>query len=559
MALDGIFLHHIKNEISAFAVGARVEKIHQPSKEELVFSLRSREGAKKMLVSARADSARIHFTEFPPENPAKPPMLCMLFRKHLLSAKITDIEQDGLERILTIGFDSTNELGDPVHFSLIVEIMGRYSNVILVDENGIVVDALKRVDEEKSQVRTILPGEKYVSPPAQDKMNIFDDDETLIENRIRESRKTLPKAFQDAVMGVSPIVCREYENGAPLSVIKQYAKNPEFSVVVTDKPFDFAFMPINQYGGLASLKEFDSPSALLDYFFYEKVRIDRIRQRSAELFKTLQNLQERAVRKAANREKELEECKDKETYRIFGDLIISNQYALKKGAPYYDLQNYYDENKTVRIPADVTLSPAQNAQKYYKEYRKKQIAETKLTDFIAQARQEAEYLDSVIDSLSRAETDSEISAIRTELAETGFLKRKSFKSKNEKALKPMEYESTEGFKIFVGRNNVMNDKLTLKTAKNYDLWFHVKDTAGSHVVVQNDGREFTDKVIREAALLASYNSKAGHSSNVPVDYTIIKNVKKPAGAKPGMVIYDDYKTEFVTPNMEEIERIKRIV
>lgn len=559
MALDGIFLHHIKNEISAFAVGARVEKIHQPSKEELVFSLRSREGAKKLLVSARADSARIHFTEFPPENPAKPPMLCMLFRKHLLSAKITDIEQDGLERILTIGFDSTNELGDPVHFSLIVEIMGRYSNVILVDENGIVVDALKRVDEEKSQVRTILPGEKYVSPPAQDKMNIFDDDETLIENRIRESRKTLPKAFQDAVMGVSPIVCREYENGAPLSVIKQYAKNPEFSVVVTDKPFDFAFMPINQYGSLASLKEFDSPSALLDYFFYEKVRIDRIRQRSAELFKTLQNLQERAVRKAANREKELEECKDKETYRIFGDLIISNQYALKKGAPYYDLQNYYDENKTVRIPADVTLSPAQNAQKYYKEYRKKQIAETKLTDFIAQARQEAEYLDSVIDSLSRAETDSEISAIRTELAETGFLKRKSFKSKNEKALKPMEYESTEGFKIFVGRNNVMNDKLTLKTAKNYDLWFHVKDTAGSHVVVQNDGREFTDKVIREAALLASYNSKAGHSSNVPVDYTIIKNVKKPAGAKPGMVIYDDYKTEFVTPNMEEIERIKRIV
>lgn len=559
MALDGIFLHHIKNEISAFAVGARVEKIHQPSKEELVFSLRSREGAKKMLVSARADSARIHFTEFPPENPAKPPMLCMLFRKHLLSAKITDIEQDGLERILTIGFDSTNELGDPVHFSLIVEIMGRYSNVILVDENGIVVDALKRVDEEKSQVRTILPGEKYVSPPAQDKMNIFDDDETLIENRIRESRKTLPKAFQDAVMGVSPIVCREYENGAPLSVIKQYAKNPEFSVVVTDKPFDFSFMPINQYGSLASLKEFDSPSALLDYFFYEKVRIDRIRQRSAELFKTLQNLQERAVRKAANREKELEECKDKETYRIFGDLIISNQYALKKGAPYYDLQNYYDENKIVRIPADVTLSPAQNAQKYYKEYRKKQIAETKLTDFIAQARQEAEYLDSVIDSLSRAETDSEISAIRTELAETGFLKRKSFKSKNEKALKPMEYESTEGFKIFVGRNNVMNDKLTLKTAKNYDLWFHVKDTAGSHVLVQNDGREFTDKVIREAALLASYNSKAGHSSNVPVDYTIIKNVKKPAGAKPGMVIYDDYKTEFVTPNMEEIERIKRIV
>lgn len=559
MALDGIFLYHLKNEIADFAVGARVEKIHQPSKEELVFSLRSREGAKKLLVSARADSARIHFTEFPPENPAKPPMLCMLLRKHLISSKITEIKQDGLERILTIGFDSTNELGDPVHFSLIIEIMGRYSNAVLVDENSVVVDALKRIDEEKSQVRTILPGSKYIAPPAQDKLNILSDDESLILSKLADSRKTPSKAFQDVVMGVSPIVCREYENGVSFNKIKEYAENPCPSVVITDKPFDFAFMPINQYGTLASVKEFDSFSSLLDYFFYEKVRVDRIRQRSSELFKTLQNLQERAVRKAVNREKELEDCKDKDIYRIFGDLIISNQYALKKGSPYYDLQNYYDDNKIVRIPADVTLSPAQNAQKYYKEYRKKQIAETKLSDFIAQARHEAEYLDSVIDSLSRAETDSEISAIRTELAETGFLKRKTFKSKNEKALKPMEFESTEGFKIFVGRNNVMNDRLTLKTAKNYDLWFHVKDTAGSHVVVQNDGREFTDKLIREAALLASYNSKAGTSSNVPVDYTIIKNVKKPAGAKPGMVIYDDYKTEFVTPNTEEIARIKRIV
>lgn len=559
MALDGIFLHHLKKEIEAFAVGARVEKIHQPSKEELVFSLRSREGVKKLLVSARADSARIHFTEYPPENPAKPPMLCMLFRKHLLSSRITDVSQDGLERIVTIGFDSTNELGDPVHFSLVVEIMGRYSNAVLVDENGIIVDALKRIDEEKSHIRTILPGEKYISPPAQNKLNILTEDIDVIQNKLNESKKTPAKAFQDIVMGVSPVICREYENGTPLSLIKQYAENPKPVVIVTDKPFDFAFMPVNQYGSLAVLKEFETFSMLIDYFFYEKVRADRIRQRSSELFKTLQKLQERAVRKAANREKELADCKDKEIYRIFGDLIISNQYALKKGAPYYDLDNYYDENKTVRIPADAALSPSQNAQKYYKEYRKKQVAETKLTDFINQARQEAKYLDSVIDSLSRAETDSEISAIRTELAETGFLKHKSFKSKNEKALKPMEFESTEGFKILVGRNNIMNDRLTLKTAKNYDLWFHVKNTAGSHVIAVNDGREFTDKLIREAALLAAYNSKAGASSNVPVDYTIVKNVKKPVGAKPGMVIYDDYKTEFVTPNMEEIERIKRIV
>ena len=560
MALDGIYLYHLKNEISDFAVGARIEKVHQPSKEELIFSLRSREGAKKLLVSCRADSARVHFTDYAPENPAKPPMLCMLLRKHLTGAKISSVEQDGLERIVKINMDASNELGDPVKFTLVVEIMGRYSNAILLDGQGVIVDALKRIDESKSQVRRVMPSEEYVAPPPQTKLNVFTDDLNEIKARILQSRKAPANAFQDTVMGVSPIVCREYENGVSVEKIKEYAENPIPVAVINDTPMDFSFMPITQYGSLVTLREFESFSALLDFFFYEKVRVDRIRQRSGELFKTLQNLQERAVRKAVNREKELEDCRDKDKYRIFGDLLATNQYALQKGAPYYDLDNYYDNGNIVRIPADVTLSPSQNAQKYYKEYRKKQVAESKLVDFIREAREEADYLETVIDSLSRAETDAEITEIRTELAQTGYLKHRNNKnSKAVKALKPMEFESSEGFKIFVGRNNVMNDRLTLKTAKNYDLWFHVKDTAGSHVVVANDGREFTDKLIREAAMLAAQNSKAGGSSNVPVDYTIIKNVKKPAGAKPGMVIYVDYKTEFVTPNEEELERIKRIV
>lgn len=560
MALDGIYLYHLKNEISDFAVGARIEKVHQPSKEELIFSLRSREGAKKLLVSCRADSARVHFTDYAPENPAKPPMLCMLLRKHLTGAKISSVEQDGLERIIKINMDASNELGDPVKFTLVVEIMGRYSNAILLDGQGVIVDALKRIDESKSQVRRIMPNEEYIAPPPQTKLNIFADDLNEIKARILQSRKAPANAFQDAVMGVSPIVCREYENGVSVEKIKEYAENPIPVAVINDTPMDFSFMPITQYGSLVTLREFESFSALLDFFFYEKVRVDRIRQRSGELFKTLQNLQERAVRKAVNREKELEDCRDKDKYRIFGDLLATNQYALQKGAPYYDLENYYDNGNIVRIPADVTLSPSQNAQKYYKEYRKKQVAESKLVDFIKEAREEADYLETVIDSLSRAETDAEITEIRTELAQTGYLKHRNNKNaKAVKALKPMEFESSEGFKIFVGRNNVMNDRLTLKTAKNYDLWFHVKDTAGSHVVVANDGRAFTDKLIREAAMLAAQNSKAGGSSNIPVDYTIIKNVKKPAGAKPGMVIYVDYKTEFVTPNEEELERIKRIV
>lgn len=560
MALDGIYLYHLKNEIAEFAVGARIEKIHQPSREELVFSLRSREGAKKLLISCRADSARIHFTDFPPENPAKPPMICMLFRKHLTSSRITAVEQNSLERVVKIKVDTVNELGDNVSLAVIVEIMGRYSNVILVNENGIIIDALKRIDESKSQVRCIMPGAEYVSPPPQDKLNIFTDDINEIKKRISESRKALSGAFQDIVMGVSPIVCREFENGVSIEKIKEYAVNPVPAAVINDTPMDFAFMPIFQYGKLAELREFSTFSELLDYFYYEKVRADRIRQRSGELFKTLQNLHERAVRKAVTREKELEDCKDKDKYRIYGDLLSTNQYSLQKGAPYYELENYYDSCNIIRVPADVSLSPSQNAQKYYKEYRKKQVAESKLIDFIEEAKNEAEYLETVIDSLSRAETEAEITEIRNELAETGYLKRRyDKKSKNTKALKPMEFESEEGFRILVGRNNIMNDRLTLRLSKNYDLWFHTKDVPGSHVVVLNNGREFTDKVIREAAMLAAYNSRAGKSSNVAVDYTIIKNVKKPSGAKPGMVIYTDYKTEFVTPNNDELERIKRIV
>lgn len=560
MALDGIFLHHLKNEIEAFSVGSRIEKIYQPSREELIFSLRSREGTKKLLLSCKADSARIHFTDYPPENPAKPPMLCMLFRKHLTGSRITAVTQNGLERIIKISADAVNELGDSVSLTIVVEIMGRYSNIILLNENGIIIDAIKRIDENKSQVRCVLPGGAYVSPPPQNKLNLFEDNMEQIRERIYQSNKTLSNAFQDAVMGVSPIVCREYENGVTIEKIREYAEKPVPVAVIRETPMDFSFMPVKQYGSLVELKEFETFSSLLDFFYYEKVRADRIRQRSGDLFKKLQSLQERAVRKAVNREKELADCRDKDKYRIFGDLLSTNQYNLEKGAPFYDLENYYDNCNMIRVPVDVTLSPSQNAQKYYKEYRKKQIAETKLNGFIEDAKKEAEYLETVIDSLSRAETDSEITEIRNELAETGYLKYKADKkSKHTKALKPMEFESEEGFKIFVGRNNLMNDRLTLKLSKNYDLWFHTKDIPGSHVVVQNDGREFTDKVIREAAMLAAKNSKAGNSSNVPVDYTIIKNVKKPSGAKPGMVIYVDYKTEFVTPNSAELERIKRIV
>ena len=558
MALDGIFLYHLKNEISDFAVDSRVDKIHQPSRDELVITLRSREGSRRLLISCNADSARIHFTDFPPENPPKPPMFCLLLRKRLTGAWVTSIVQEDLERILRINFSGTDELGDKVSYSLIVEIMGRYSNIIFVDKDNKIIDSVKRIDENKSQVREILPGLTYTAPPKQDKLNVFTCDTDVIREKIRGSNKGLYKAYMDTLKGVSPIVCRELENGLSMDEFKHQAEKPVPTVVIADTPKDFSFIDIKQYDHLAVIRHYDTFSQLLDFFYYERVRLMRIKARSADLFKKVTTLQERAVRKALNRAQELEECKDKETYRLFGDLINANQYRLEKGAPFYDLENYYDDNKMIRIPADVTLTPAQNAQKYYKEYRKKQVAETKLSQFIDDANAEAQYFETVLDALSRAETDSEITEIKSELSQQGYIKKSADKRKNQKALKPMMFKTRDGFSVLVGRNNIMNDRLTLKTARNYDTWFHVQDSAGSHVICETSGREITDEAIHDCAVIAAYFSKARESSNVAVDYTLVKNIKKPNGAKPGYVIYDPYKTEFATPTFEETESLRDV-
>ena len=396
----------------------------------------------------------------------------------------------------------------------------------------------------------------YVAPPKQDKLNIFTDDIEKTRKKIADSRKGMYKAVMETVKGVSPIICREFEYGLTLDEFKKQAQNPIPTVVFTDTPKDFAFIDIKQYDDLATIKHYDTFSQLLDYFYYERVRLMRIKARSADLFKTVTTLQERAVRKAINRKQELDDCRDKETYKLFGDLISANLYRLEKGAPYYDLENYYNNNKIIRIPADVTLTPSQNSQKYYKEYRKKQVAESKLNEFIKEANEEAEYFESVIDSLSRAETDSEITAIKSELASQGYIKKVNDRKKEQKALKPMHFKTRDGFDVYVGRNNIMNDKLTMKTAKNYDTWFHVQSAAGSHVICETSGKQISDEAIHDCAVIAAYFSKARESSNVAVDYTLVKNIRKPNGAKPGFVVYDPYKTEFATPTIDEVESLK---
>ncbi|MFR5876972.1 MAG: NFACT family protein, partial [Eubacterium sp.] len=364
MALDGIYLYLLKNEIKEKLLGFRVDKIYQPSREEILFTFRTYDGMVKLLLSAKADCPRIQLTTHNGENPKKPPMLTMLLRKHLGGAKLVDIQQEGFERILTLVFDAKNDLGDPVTFRLIIEIMGRYSNIILVDNKGRIVECIKRIDSLKSSVREILPGLEYKLPPQQNKMNILTDDIRDIAFAINSLNMKKSKAVQEVMQGVSPIVAREIENGMTLEDLKAKIANPKPTIVILDKPKDFTFFEPKQYGDLCKYKNFDSFSELIDYFYYEQVRIDRIRQRSNDLFHHLTTLQERALRKSFNRQRELDECKDKEKLRINGDLINANLHRLKKGAVFYDLENFYDNNLIIKISADPTLTPVQNAQKY---------------------------------------------------------------------------------------------------------------------------------------------------------------------------------------------------
>lgn len=582
MALDGIFLHFLKEEIVSGALGARVDKISQPSKDEIILSFRSRGGAKKLLLSARANSPRIHFVEKAPENPQQPPMLCMLLRKHLVGALLTGVRQSELDRILFLDFEAANEIGDRVELCVCIEIMSKHSNIILMYKDGKIIDSLKRVDITKSSFRQILPGLNYSMPPAQDKACLLKAEVSDIVGKIKRlPEKKLSSAILSVIQGVSPIVSREIafvgcgddlqvallnENQfnalekALTDLKNRIINNTPQPTVVTDsdnKPRDFSFMPVLQYGDTVYSQSYETCSQLLDSFYDERDRSERAHQRAQDLFKLLNNTIERIARKINLQKAELEECANRETLRIYAELINANQYQLEKGSLYYDLYNYYDNNNIVRIPADPALNPNQNAQKYYKEYKKARTAEEKLTELIESGEQELVYIESVLDLLSRSDSERELSEIRRELAEQGYIRsrRNKNKQKQPKALPPIEYRSDDGFTILVGRNNMQNDRLSLKLAHNYDMWLHVKNIPGSHVVVVSKGIQVTDEAIEQAAVIAAFHSRARDSSQVPVDYTYIKNLKKPQGAKPGKVIYNTYNTLTVNPDAKLIEKL----
>ena len=585
MALDGAFLRHLKKEITDRALGARVDKIYQPNKEELVFLLRTRQEAFKLLLSARANSPRIHFTQYAPENPKVPPMLCMLLRKRLSGAKLVEVRQPGLERLLYLDFDAANELGDKVRLSLVIEIMGKYSNIILVDGQGKIVDALKRVDEEMSSQRLVQPGLAYELPPAQNKPCMLEcQPEEIVEAIVHQPKnQSLNKGILNALQGLSPVVCREIEHqvgrGQELftrdltqeqrerlrfflerlfTTVRDTAGEPYMVTKIKGKPMEFSFLNIVQYGTLASVSRWEDFSSLLDEFYEERDRQDRMRGKAQDLLRLLANASERLSRKINLQRGELARSEDREHLRVCGDLINANLYRIERGSAFADLENFYDENRLMRVKLDPALNATQNAQKYYKEYRKAKTAQQVLGEQIAQAEQELLYVDSVFDCLSRAQSESELNEIRQELREEGYLKAVRDKRKPPAPLAPLEFVSSEGFRILVGRNNRQNDKLTLKQANNNDIWLHTKNIPGSHTIIVTGGRQPGDATLKEAAMLAAYHSRAKDSSQVPVDYTQVRYVSKPQGAKPGMVIYVHYQTLFVTPQHELTEKLKKL-
>ena len=583
MALDGVFLNCIKKELSTKLLGARVDKIYQPSREEVVFAMRSNSGNVKLLFSTSAGTARVHITKAEIENPKVPPMFCMLLRKQLGAGRLMNIRQDGLERILYFDFESTNEIGDSVSLTLAIEIMGRHSNLILINSQGKVIDSIKRVGEDMSSVRLVLPGITYSLPPKDDRQSIIDFN---IENYLSKIKTfenlELSKAIMKTLEGISPVFAREIAfystKGIDTKVCDLtldnydrmifFLKNINQSLINSTNKYyiildkegllkDFCFTEINQYGALMFTREKENACELLDSFFSERDLVSRMKQRSQDLFKLIVTLSERIARRIAIQKQELEECKNRDTFKMYGDLISANIYALSKGMSKVELDNFYlEECPKVIVKLDKMLTPSQNAQKYYAEYKKADIAEKKLTELIAKGEEELIYIDSVFDALTRATIENEIIELRSELAEQGYVKATKLKGKPPKASPPIKFKSSDGFTILVGRNNKQNDKLTLKDAMKNDLWLHTQNITGSHVIVQSNGEEIPDKTIEEACIIAAFHSKAKNSTQVPVDYTLVRYVKKPNGAKPGMVIFTNNSTAFVTPDAKIVDSLR---
>ena len=579
MPLDAICLQAVVEELRPQLLNLRIDKVQQPARDQVILLLR---GNKRLLLNAGANAPRIQLTETARDNPAEPPMFCMLLRKHLVGARVAGITQPLLERLVRLELDITDDFGQPGKRTLVLEAMGRRSNLILLDGEGRIIDCMRRVDADMSAQRQVLPGLYYEPPASVGRLPITEESEEGFRQKLAAANpeRQLDAFLLDSYFGISPLMARELafrtagasdarllelnETGRTnfWREIYQFSdaiKENKFTPIMLKKegsPEEFACFPILQYGGLLEPERFDSFSALLDSFYEQRERQERVRQRGADLIRTATTARDRLQRKLAMQEKDYAATQDRDRLRICGDLITSNLYRMERGQSKLVCENFYDENcAETTIQLDPLLTPQQNAAKYYKRYTKAKTAEKYLREQMEFARRDAEYLESVLEEISHAETEQDFIDIRNELRDAGFL-RKQGKKEIKRAAKPRGFRTTSGFRVLVGRNNRQNDQLTCKEADHRDLWFHTQKIHGSHVILCTEGREVDDDTIVEVAKLAAYYSQARESGNVPVDYTMVKNVKKPAGARPGMVIYKTCRTVNVTPDEALVKRLQ---
>lgn len=570
MPLDAVTVCALTEELSKTCIGAKIDKVQQPERDMLIFHLRMPGANRKLLVSAGSGNARVHLTSAVFENPAEPPMFCMLLRKHLTGARIVSIVQPGFERLICFELETFDELGISARKKLVAELMGRNSNLVLVGADGIIIDCLRRMSFAGDNMRCLQPGMLYRLPPAQKKTDFFSSDIGTVAEKINKADTDIPpeKWLMDTFSGLSPLVCRElsFRSGECFSRLlpacerlKSLVDNKAFSpCILTEngKPKDFCFDRILQYGGRYETVFFDSFSQMLDAFYTERDRLDQQYRRSSELRHKVKTIRDRIQRKLASQYDELRHSEDRESVRRAAELITANIYRIKKGQTFLECENYYEENcPLVRIELDPLKTPQQNSAALFKQYNKLKGAHQHLTVLIAQNEMQLDYLNSVLNEIDLCESEKDISDIRAELVNTGYLKnaRGDRKSRAKPQL-PIRYLSDDGYEILVGKNNTQNDELTFKTARRTDYWLHVQRVHGSHVIIRCDGTEPPERTIEQAAELAAFYSQNREAGKTAVDYTMIRNVRKPAGALPGKVIYTDYSTVLVQPEISAAKK-----
>lgn len=587
MSLDGIVTKSLVEELNNKILGGRVGKIFQPENDEIILNIYSNGENYKLLLSANSSTPRIHFTNIQKSNPQEPPIFTMVLRKHLSGGIVLNIEQYNMDRIIFMDISALNELGVPTKKRLIIEIMGKHSNIILIDmDNNKIIDSINKVSIDMSRVRQILPGLEYKLPPSQDKLNPLEINQDIFINKFKESSQgqQVFKFFYNSFIGISPLISRElcYRENIDIkktissineeelnllyksfSELVENLKNNNYNPTLVTRDIGgyeaFYALDLKQYNLEDKIYK-DSISDVLDIYYSQNDRINRVTQKANNMKKSVQVYLERAKNKLSKQKEELLASKDRDKYKVYADLISANFHNIKeKGLSSVMLQNFYSENmEEIEVPLDYKYDANRNAQRYYKKYSRLKNAEQLVSKQIPETEHEIEYLENIIVSIENATEVLDLDDIREELIAENYIKGRRDKKNKKLKTKPYHYISTEGYNIYVGKNNRQNDELTMKFANKDDLWLHVQNMPGSHVIIRNDRNIITEKVIEEAAILAAYYSKAKLSNNVPIDYTERKNVKKPSGSKAGMVIYDNFNTVFATPDIKFINNLEKI-